>query len=107
MASNIALNESSILPTDELLTQKEFAEMLKVSLSTVSRGIRANLWPYNQCITIGRTVRYNKRLIVESIQKLFAAKQEAASRELGVKLSASISEPSPIEQDGREEGAAK
>jgi hypothetical protein len=105
--SNILLSDGAIAPSNDFLTQKELAKWFEVSLSTVCRGMRDNLWPYNQCITVGRSVRYSKSLITQGIHKMLAAKQEAAARELGIPFPDTSPEPSPTEKDGVEKRVEK
>jgi IS30 family transposase len=46
-----------------LLSKIEFAKKIGVSVSTINRGIKRNLWPYNAFITLGNRVRYSEVLV--------------------------------------------
>jgi len=46
-------------------TTSELAKVLKVSMSTVARGIRNSTYPFNCYIRIGRKILYPVSLVVE------------------------------------------
>jgi len=47
------------------ITGPELAKILKVSMSTVARGIRSSIYPYNRCLKIGRRRLFPASLIAE------------------------------------------
>jgi hypothetical protein len=61
---------------DTFLTRSEFSEKIKVSLSTVSRGVKNNQWPFNAYVRIGSQLRYPESLLKE-IEDKAKAKQKA------------------------------
>jgi hypothetical protein len=61
-----------------LLTRSEFSRRLKVSLSTVSRGVKNDKWPFCAFVRIGSQIRYPESLLNEIEEK---ATQKAGAAE--------------------------
>ncbi|MFP3091440.1 helix-turn-helix domain-containing protein [Treponema sp. TIM-1] len=75
--------------TDCMLTKKEFADYTRVSLSTVTRGIKNKTWPYKECVKMGGHVRYPPSLL---------AKIEARAKKAGGQ---DESQAQPDKEDGQ------
>jgi predicted DNA-binding transcriptional regulator AlpA len=60
----------------ELLSKKELAASLGVSMSTVDRGIRDNISPYNLGIRIGKRIRFSPDKIEKAIEEAFTLKEK-------------------------------
>ncbi|MDR2245855.1 MAG: hypothetical protein LBE17_04135 [Treponema sp.] len=57
------------------LTRKELAYHLRISLSSVDRGIRSNRWPFNNRVKVGGKVLFPISILSEIEAK---AKSDAA-----------------------------
>jgi hypothetical protein len=64
------------IPDNVLVTRKDLAAYLRVSLATVDRGIRDKRWPFVIHIRIGKKIFFDLRVIKKAIDdELDAIKQ--------------------------------
>jgi hypothetical protein len=47
----------------KFLSKSEFSRALKISMSTVTRGVKRDAWPFNAYIRVGGQMRYPAALI--------------------------------------------
>jgi hypothetical protein len=64
-----------------LISRKILALRLNVSLSTLDRGRKGNVWPYNTYVVIGRRVLYPASILID----LEEMAKSAGSAETGAK----------------------
>jgi hypothetical protein len=63
------------------IPRKIFALCLNISLSTLDRGRKGNVWPFNRCVVIGKRVLYPASVLKE----MEAIAKSAGSAETGAK----------------------
>jgi predicted DNA-binding transcriptional regulator AlpA len=47
------------------ISRKQLSQELGVSLSTISRGVKKNKWPFTEFVKIGSQIRYPASLLQE------------------------------------------
>lgn len=53
----------------DFLSRTQFAQRLGISISTLDRGIRDQLWPFNRYVRIGRRMLFPIKLLQEIEEK--------------------------------------
>jgi hypothetical protein len=48
----------------KFLSKVELSRVLRVSMSTITRGVKRNAWPFNAYIKVGKQIRYPASLLV-------------------------------------------
>lgn len=51
--------------TKQFLTLSEFSEILRISKSSIFRGLRSGKFPYNRSIKIGRRILFPVEVVAE------------------------------------------
>jgi hypothetical protein len=74
--------EITAKPQHFLISRKILALRLNVSLSTIDRGRKGNVWPFNRYVTIGKKILYPASLLTELEEIAKSAGSTAAGEKL-------------------------